>query len=99
MPCIVSHARPSYAKSVGGSGVRDYAIHALLDFWIVAIAIPAGSASFMYTEFKKICAFQYVCNELVIEYFLVHAYYLEAFPYILYCAYVIEPQFPVLLFS
>ena len=55
----------------------------MLDFWIVAI--PAGSASFMYTEFKiipKICAFQYVCNKLVIEYSLVHAYYLEAFPYI-----------------
>ena len=80
-------------------------MHALIDFWIVAI--PAGSASFMYTEFKitsKICAFQYVCNELVIEYSLVQAYYLEAFPYILCCAYVnscslIEPQFPVLLFS
>ena len=43
-----------------------------------------------------------MCSELVMEYSLVHAYYLEAFPYILCCAYVnscsiIEPQFPVLL--
>ena len=86
---------------------RPLLASAMLDFWIRSIAILAGSASLMYTEFKiipKICAFQYVCNKLVIEYSLVHAYYLETFPYILCCAYVyscslIEPQFPVLLFS
>ena len=44
--------------------------------------------------------------EYVIEYSLVHAYYPEAFPYIVCCAYVnscltiiIEPQLPVPLLS